>query len=111
MALELEFEETRMKRQMEEQQKAKLPKLHILKSDCTVTYWVQFWEHFEEETDKCKHFTAITKFSYLRELLSNQPKTKITGLPFNEEGYGKWKSKDTVALEKWENIRDYTCSW
>ena len=33
--------------------------------------------------------SAISKFSYLRELLDDQPKKEITGLPFSEEGYNK----------------------
>jgi hypothetical protein len=33
--------------------------------------------------------SAISKFSYLRELLDDQPKKEITGLPFSQEGYNK----------------------
>ena len=44
--LELELEEKRINRQMEEQKKAKLPKLLISKFDGTVTDWVRFWELF-----------------------------------------------------------------
>ena len=67
--------------------KAKLPKLQLVKFDGTITDWVRFWEQFEEEIDKSKHYAAVTKFSYLLELLTSQPKTEITGLPFTEEGY------------------------
>ena len=91
MTMEFEFEEKRMKQKMEEQQKPKVSKLHVSKFDGTVTDWVQFWEQFEKKIDKCKHYAAITKLSYLRELLSNQPKTEITGLPFTEQGYEKAK--------------------
>ena len=33
--------------------------------------------------------SAISKFSYLRELLDDQPKKEITRLPFSEEGFYK----------------------
>ena len=33
--------------------------------------------------------SAISKFSYLRELLDDQPKKEINGLPFSEKGYNK----------------------
>lgn len=69
MTLGFEFEGKRMKPQIEEQQKVKLPKLQISKFDGTVTDWVQFWKKFEEKINKCKHYTAIKKVSYLRELL------------------------------------------
>lgn len=42
MTLGFEFEGKRMKPQMEEQQKVKLPKLQISTFDGTVTDWVQF---------------------------------------------------------------------
>ena len=87
MKLEFEFEKKRMKPQMEEQRKAKLHKLQISNFVGTVTDWVRFREQFEEEIDKCKHYAATTKFLYLREQLSNQPESKITGLPFTEQGY------------------------
>ena len=33
--------------------------------------------------------SAISKFSYLRELLDDQPKKNITVLPFSEKGYNR----------------------
>ena len=50
--------------------------MEILKSDDTVTDWVEFWEQFEEEIDRCKQDAVTTKFFYLGELLSNQQKTE-----------------------------------
>ena len=50
-----------------------------------------FGNCFEEEIDKSERYAPVTKFSYLRELLSYQPKTEIAGLPFTEEGYVKAK--------------------
>ena len=88
---ELELEEKKLRRLKEEQQKARLPKLQMSKFDGSVVDWVRFWEQFETEIDKCSSYVAITKFSYLRELLSNQPKTEIAGLSFTEEGYEKAK--------------------
>lgn len=63
--MEFEFEEKRMKHQMKEQQKTKLPKLQIPRFEGTVTDWVRFWEQFEEEIDKCEHHAVITRFLYL----------------------------------------------
>lgn len=63
--MEFQFVEKRMKHQMEEQQKTKLPKLQIPRFQGTVTDWVRFWEQFEEEIDKCEHHAVITKFWYL----------------------------------------------
>ena len=62
MTMEFEFEEKRTKGQIEEQQKAKLSKLQMSKFDGTVIDWVQFWEKFQEEIDKSKHYAAIIKF-------------------------------------------------
>ena len=42
-----------------------------------MTDWIQFWQHFEKTIDKCKNYAAITKFIYLRELLTNQARTEI----------------------------------
>ena len=53
--------------------------------------WFRFWQHYEEEIDKCTGFAEITKFSYLRELLTEQAKSEIAVLPFNAEGYNKAK--------------------
>jgi hypothetical protein len=85
--LKLEDEEKKMKRQEAHEQKEKLLKLEITKFDSTIIDWVRFWEQFNEEIDKCKYYAPITKFFYLRELLTAQPKTEIAGLHFTDDGY------------------------
>ena len=47
--------------------------------------------------------SAISKFSYLRELLDDQPKKEITGLPFSEEGYNK---AIEILKKKYGNISE-----
>ena len=87
----MDLEEKKLEQLKAQQLKAKLPKLQLSKFDGTITDWVRFWEQFVEEIDKSTNYAAITKFSYLRELLTSQPKTEITGLPFTEEGYNTAK--------------------
>ena len=78
--LELGLEEERVKQQIKEQQKSRFPKLQIWKFISTITNWVWIWDILEEETDKSKKYAAITKFSFLRELLSSQSETKVSCL-------------------------------
>ena len=63
----MELEEQKLKQLEAQQLKAKLPKLQLAKFDGTITDWVRFWEKFEEEIDKSKHYAAVTKFSYFYE--------------------------------------------
>jgi hypothetical protein len=100
---EMELEEKKMKRQQAQDQKAKLPKLQITRFDGTIIDWVRFWEQFEEEIDKCKQYAPITKFSYLRELLTTQPKMEIAGLPFTDDGY---KSAKDLLKQKYGKISE-----
>ena len=65
--------------------------IDLLKFDGTTIDWVRFWQQYEEEVDKCTNYADITKFSYLRELLTDQPKSEIAGFPFNAEVYNKAK--------------------
>ena len=65
---------------------AKLPKLVISKFSGELTDWPRFWNQFEAEID-LSEVAAITKFSYLKELVNPKVKTAIDGLPFTTEGY------------------------
>lgn len=65
---------------------AKLPKLIITKFSGELTDWPRFWNQLEAEIDRSE-VAAVTKFSYLKELVDPKVKTTIDGLPFTTEGY------------------------
>ena len=100
--LDEELELKRLERFRVEQESAKLPKLTITPFKGTCLDWFRFWEQFEAEVDKTKMAT-ISKFSYLRELLDDQPKKEIIGLPFSEEGYTQAKE---ILKKKYGNISE-----
>ena len=87
---------------------AKLPKLVITKFDGSFMDWPRFWGQFSETIDKTS-VAAITKFSYLRELLDTKAKRSIEALPFTSEGYNRAKS---ILQEKYgkesEIVKAYT---
>ena len=87
---------------------AKLPKLVITKFDGSFMDWPRFWGQFSETIDKTS-VAAITKFSYLRELLDTKAKRTVEALPFTPEGYNRAKS---ILLEKFgkesEIVKAYT---
>ena len=85
--MESQLEADKLKRAQVEKSKAKLPKLEISKFDGAFVDWLRFWQQFVEEIDNCGNYAAVTKFSYLREFLSDQPKVEITGLPFKEKHF------------------------
>ena len=51
---------------------------------------MRFWGQFETQIDKLSA-PAVTKFSYLKELLVLKVRNLIDGLPFTPEGYQKAK--------------------
>ena len=53
---------------------AKLPKLVITKFSGELTDWPRFWNQFEAEIDRSE-VAAVTKFSYLKELVNPKVKT------------------------------------
>jgi len=67
---------------------AKLPKLVTTKFDGSFMDWPRFWGQFSETIDK-RSVAAITKFSYLRELLETKAKCTVEALPFTPEGYNR----------------------
>ena len=69
----------------------KLPKLIISKYDRSYERWLSFWNKFEAEIDSTT-LPAITKFSYLTELLEPKVCNEIDGLPFTTEGYARPKN-------------------
>ena len=70
---------------------AKLPKLVITKFSGELTDWPRFWNQFEAEIDGIE-VAAVTKFSYLKELVGPKVKTAIEGVPFTTEGYQRAKN-------------------
>ena len=85
-----ELERKRVEKWKAEQQAAKLPKLEISKFKVTPLDWIRFWEQFKSEIDE-SNMASITKFSYLIELLTEQPRSEILGLPFSEDVYQQAK--------------------
>ena len=67
---------------------AKLPKLVITKFNGTFTDWSRFWGQFTESIDKSS-LPAITKFSYLGELLDDKVRKAVEALPYSAEGYNR----------------------
>ena len=86
----------------------KLPKLVITKFDGSHMDWPRFWGQFSENIDKTS-VAPITKFTYLRELVTPQVSRTIEALPFTAEGYNRAKS---ILKEKFgkdsEIIKAYT---
>ena len=70
---------------------AKLPKLIISRFGGSFTDWPKFWGHFTEAIDKSS-IAAITKFTYLLELLEPNVKRSVESLPFTPEGYNRAKT-------------------
>ena len=70
---------------------AKLPKLVITKFSREVMDWPRFWSQFKAEIN-CSQVPAVTKFSYLKELVNPQVKTVIDGLPFTQNVNSRLKT-------------------
>ena len=64
----------------------RLQKLQITKFDGTHADWLRFWNQFEAEIHATE-IPAVTKFSYLKELVMSKVRIAIQGLPFTTEGY------------------------
>ena len=63
----------------------------ITKFNGTPLDWLLFRNQFEAEIDKAD-VVAITKFSYLKELVDPKVRSTIDGLPFTAEGYERAKN-------------------
>ena len=70
--------------------KVKLPKLVITPFQANHLDWLRFWNEFNAKIEKSA-LSAVSKFSYLKELLAPKANVLINGLPFNAEGYGRAK--------------------
>jgi len=92
---ELELEEMKIKLRnqaaKDKVETAKLPKLTITPFKGTLLDWQRFWNQFSSEIDT-KEMNAVTKLSYLRELVEPKVQVIINGLPFTTEGYARAKS-------------------
>lgn len=71
--------------------KVKLPKLIITKFNGTFTDWLRFWNQYDAEIDK-SDISPVSKFSYLKELVSPSVRTSIDALPLTVEGYERAKT-------------------
>ena len=72
--------------------RAKLPKLVITKFNGTHLDWFRFWNQYQAEIDRNQSISAVTKFSYLKELVIQSVRASIDGLPFTTEGYERAKN-------------------
>ena len=82
---------------------AKLPKLVITKFKGMHTDWLRFWNQFKAEIDSF-NISAITKFSYLKELVDPKVRSMIDALPFNSEGHLRAKNILTTKYGKESEI-------
>ena len=67
---------------------AKLPKLQITKFNGSFTDWPRFGNMYLETIHK-SNIPAVSKFSYLKELLCEKAKKTIEALPHSSEGYNR----------------------
>ena len=79
-----------------------MPKLIITKFNGTPQDSLRFWGQFETQIDKST-VLALTKFSYLKELVEPKVRNLIDGLPFTEEGYIKAKE---LLVKRYGNTSD-----
>ncbi|XP_028415664.1 uncharacterized protein LOC114539027 [Dendronephthya gigantea] len=88
---EIKLDKTRKEYEKARSTSAKLPKLVITPFHGTHLDWLRFWNQFECEIDKAD-VAAVTKFSYLKELVGPKVKSSLDGLPFSTEGYERAKN-------------------
>ena len=69
----------------------KLPKLVLTKFNGKLENWLSFWNTFEVEVDSAD-LPAVTKFSYLKEMIEPKVRLAIDGLPLTSEGYERSKN-------------------
>ena len=114
----MEQEERRMHRRMKDMQvqmreeakadnvncKVKLPKLFITKFNGTHLDWFRFWNQFESDIEKSE-LSPVSKFSYLKELVSPNVWSLIDGLPFTSKGY---TSSKNILVKKYSKHSEVT---
>ena len=64
-----------------------LPKLELCFFNGDKLKWVEFWLSFETSVHKNDSLSNIEKFNYLRNKLSGDAKSAITGLSLSNENY------------------------
>ena len=105
--LERQMEKVRTETQNTRSSNANLPKLVITKFNGTSMDWLRFWNQFQAEIDKAD-VAAVTKFSYLKELVDPKVRSCIDGLPFSTEGYKRAKAiLETRYGDTSENVNAY----
>ena len=82
--------------------KVKLPKLFITKFNGTHLdrHSPHFWNQFESDIEKSE-LSPVSKFSYLKELVSSNVRSLIDGLYFTTEGYTRAKN---ILVKKYNKI-------
>ena len=85
------------------QSSVKLPKLELCSFNGDKLKWVEFWQSFESSVHKNDSLSDIEKFNYLRNKLTGDAKSAITGLSLSNENY-------SVALkiltDRFGNVQD-----
>ena len=66
---------------------AKLPKLTLPEFGGEVQEWLPFWEQFSAVVHEKEDLPVVTKFSYLRSLLTGEAKKAIAGLSLTASSY------------------------
>ena len=78
--------------------KVKLPKPVITPFQANHLDWLRFWNEFNAEIEKSA-LPAVSKFSYLKELLAPKAEVLINGLQFNAEGMREQKQYWKMRME------------
>ena len=65
--------------------------MFITKFNGTHLDWFRFWNQFESDIEKSE-LSPVSKFSYLKELVSPKVRSLIDGPPFTAEGYTRAKN-------------------
>ena len=73
----------------------RLPKLEITKFDGKILSWQKFWDQYNLAIHSKESLSEIDKFGYLRSLLCDSAKDKISGLSLTSENY-----KEPIKLLK-----------
>ena len=85
------------------QSSVKLPKLELCSFNGDKLKWVEFWQSFESSVHKNDSLSDIENFNYLRNKLTGDAKSAITGLSLSNENY-------SVALkiltDRFGNVQD-----
>ena len=98
-ALEKKAEMSSERNPRENPVQMKLPNFIISKFEGRNLDWLRFWSQFEMEIDR-PDITAVSKFSYLKELVIPKVRAHVDRHPFNTEGYERAKAILKAKLGK-----------